>query len=426
MKWRYAWRELWHHPLMMLLIFVQNVVVFAVTVSMISTIVSRYNTYREIADLVSGNGAVYTLQNYQDYYQNKEGEWAYSCAYTREEVESGLTDAKVQGCDNWGVGIDGDVQDCRLNAYDEALWKCHQPALAAGRWFSDRDKQTEELEVVIAQKGGKDGRYQVGDILSAGKELKDWVNEGDDIQISFKVIGIIENGASILGSKLEERNSKEDYRTLFWNYYDYYNDGLYLFGIQSDLLRCKHQHAGAWVEMMSGECFFSWETEDPEVISSNQAKVMKNATATDTKDYALIRRESKKYIWEQVRMILPILITLCIMTVLSTVCNMAIMVQKSLRNYAVYYINGLSWKKCISIHIFSMILLEGGSFLLVMAGLFLMKFGGALKHTVISPGLWQMAGCLLLCLLFTLFGIGVVRRETHGVSAKQILTRGGE
>ena len=64
MKWRYAWRELWHHPLMMLLIFVQNVVVFAVTVSMISTIVSRYNTYQEISDLVSGNGAVYTLQGY--------------------------------------------------------------------------------------------------------------------------------------------------------------------------------------------------------------------------------------------------------------------------------------------------------------------------------------------------------------------------
>ena len=412
MKWRYAWRELWHHPLMMLLIFVQNVVVFAVTVSMISTIVSRYNTYREISDLVSGNGAVYTLESYQDYYKNKEGEWHYSCAYTREEVESGLTDAKVQGCYNWGVGIDGDVQSCSLTAYDDALWKCHRPAIAAGRWFSDRDKQTEELEVVIAQKGGKDGRYQVGDTLSAEKELRDWVNEGDDTKISFKVIGIIENGASILGSKLDERNSKEDYRTLFWNYYDYYNDGLYLFGIQSDLLRCKHQHAGAWTEKMLGECFFSWETEDPEVISSNQVKVMKNATATDTRDYALIRRESKKYIWEQVRMILPILITLCIMTVLSTVCNMAIMVQKSLRNYAVYYINGLSWKKCISIHIFSMILLEGGSFLLMMAGLFLLKLGGALKYTVISPGLWQMAGCLLLCLLFTLFGIGVVRRET--------------
>lgn len=426
MKWRYAWRELWHHPLMMLLIFVQNVVVFAVTVSMISTIVSRYNTYREISDLVSGNGAVYTLESYQDYYKNKEGEWHYSCAYTREEVESGLTDAKVQGCYNWGVGIDGDVQDCSLTAYDEALWKCHRPAIAAGRWFSDRDKQTEELEVVIAQKGGKDGRYQVGDTLSAEKELRDWVNEGDDTKISFKVIGIIENGASILGSKLEGKKSKEDYRTLFWDYYDYYNDGLYLFGIQSDLLRCKHQHAGAWTEKMLGECFFSWETEDPKVISSNQEKVMKNATATDTKDYELIRRESKKYIWEQVRMILPILITLCIMTVLSTVCNMAIMVQKSLRNYAVYYINGLSWKKCRSIHIFSMILLEGGSFLLVTAGLFLLKLGGALKYTVISPGLWQMAGCLLLCLLFTLFGIGVVRRETHGVSAKQILTRGGE
>ncbi|RHV04189.1 hypothetical protein DXB96_08275 [Clostridium sp. OM07-10AC] len=109
----------------------------------------------------------------------------------------------MQGCYNWGVGIDGDVQDCSLTAYDEALWKCHRPAIAAGRWFSDRDKQTEELEVVIAQKGGKDGRYQVGDTLSAEKELRDWVNEGDDTKISFKVIGIIENGASILGSKLE-------------------------------------------------------------------------------------------------------------------------------------------------------------------------------------------------------------------------------
>lgn len=70
----------------------------------------------------------------------------------------------------------------------------------------------------------------MGDTLSAEKELRDWVNEGDDTKISFKVIGIIENGASILGSKLDERNSKEDYRTLFWNYYDYYNDGLYLSG----------------------------------------------------------------------------------------------------------------------------------------------------------------------------------------------------
>lgn len=78
MKWRYAWRELWHHPLMMLLIFVQNVVVFAVTVSMISTIVSRYNTYREISDLVSGN------------------HWRVTRIITRTRRENGITAVHTQ------------------------------------------------------------------------------------------------------------------------------------------------------------------------------------------------------------------------------------------------------------------------------------------------------------------------------------------
>ena len=419
MKWKYAGRELWKHPVMVLLIFIQTVVVFAVLISMVSVIVSRYTRYHEVEKLLLGNGQVGNLKNLQ-YKDNSDS------IQTAKQAEENLPHGTAASCYKWVYEIEGDEQTITMIGYDELLWKCHRPGLADGRWFRDSDTESEELEVVIAQKGGAQGKYRVGDLLYMRSDMiSEMLEDGKedhegDTQIALKVVGIIKEGAVILGTESASPQTT-DYRSFFWNYNAFFEENMYIFGIQDDLYRYKMSKANGWYTMMDGLSFLSWNTDDSELISENEEYMMTHSLYTSAYNFDKIRDNSRSYIFEQVKTLLPILVTLVIMTILSTACNMAIMLRQGMRHYVVYYINGLSWRECFGLHIRAVCFLEAGIFLLTFLGIAICQLAGVLNSTIISIGPWHILCCAGMCLLFVLMSLLVAAGQIRGKAAKDIL-----
>lgn len=419
MKWKYAGRELWKHPVMVLLIFVQTVVVFAVLISMVSVIVSRYTRYHEVEKLLAGNGQVGNLKNLQ-FKDNPNS------VQTAKQAQENLPHGTAASCYKWVYEIEGDERPITMIGYDEAMWKCHCPSIADGRWFRDKDTESEELEVVIAQKGGTGGKYRVGDLLymRPGMISEMMENGGEDhegdAQIALKVVGIIKEGAAILGTESASPQTA-DYRSFFWNYNASFEENMYIFGIQDDLYRYKMSKAPGWFTIMDGLAFLSWNTDDSELISKNEEYMMTHGMYTAAYNFDKIRDNSRSYIFEQVKTLLPILVTLIIMTILSTACNMAIMLRQGMRHYAVYYINGLSWRECFGLHIRAVCFLEAGILLLTLLGIGICQLAGVLKSTVIFIGPWQILCCVCMCLLFGLISLLVAAGQIRGKTAKDVL-----
>ena len=103
MKWKYAVRELWKHPVMVLLIFIQTVVVFAVLISLVSVIVSRYTRYHEVEKLLAGNGQVGNLVNLE----HKDNP---NSIQTAKQAQENLPHGTAASCYKWAYEIEGDEQ----------------------------------------------------------------------------------------------------------------------------------------------------------------------------------------------------------------------------------------------------------------------------------------------------------------------------
>lgn len=415
MRWKYALFELNNYRKIVTFIALQTLIVFIVVIAIVSIITSRAERYNSVRDLMKGKGQVFSVVSLTDT-SNKD------LIQTKKMIENCMDSAEVNGCYDWGFSIENDEQNVVMTGYDDKLWQCYSPRLDSGRWFTNQDKEsTDILEVVIAQKRGKGGRYKVGDMISAESTFaEDCSFDGKGKEMKLKVIGIVANGASLLGDS-STSDSKRDYRDLFWDYYDYYSEGIYIFGIQSDLYQFKMQHARRWFTKMGGLSFFSWKTNDSDSIRDNQVFLLEHGVFLSETDFESLREHSEKYVFEQLKYLLPIIIPLCVLTILSTACNMAIITKKSLKNYAVYYINGLSWKKCRGICFRSNLILEVGALGLALTALFVVSCFHLVDASVISLDFPQIGICIILSFLFSTIGIGVSYLEIKNVTVNDIL-----
>lgn len=416
MKWKYAWKEAAMHPVMMLLIFVQTVVVFIVLISMISVITSRYDKYNSIEGLLEGRGQVGEL-----IFLNKSDKEQSDLIQSSSLAEKYLSKVEVSACYDWEFEINGNSQDVIMTGYDDEMWECYSPELEDGRWFQEKDLDVNVMEVVIAQKDGLNGKYQVGDRITAAPELVERsLAKVEQKPMELEVIGIIADGASVLGIK-DSTVDTDDYRSLFWNYSDDYEEKIYIMGIQSDFYHYKMNYALSWFTKMGGLTFFSWQTDESDVISKNQSYLMENGMYGSVKDFEQVRQSSLEYVFEQIKTVLPILLTLILLTALSTVSNTAILLRQNIRNYAIYYINGLTWKECVFVHLRNILLTELGILLITLAGVEFCDFMGWFNHTVISIGGWQLLGCAGVVFLYVLSSVLVTYQQIGKKTAKDVL-----
>ena len=136
---------------------------------------------------------------------------------------------------------------------------------------------------------------------------------------------------------------------------------------------------------------------------------------------AEMRENSMEYIMNQMNMLIPILIAMIILTLMSIISSTVIMIRQNMHNYSIYYMMGFTWKRCVLIHVESVIMMQMGIFLFTMLCLAICEKIGALDRMVFSIGKWQLLGCFAMMVLFIVFSILLSFLLIGKKSAKDIL-----
>ena len=98
------------------------------------------------------------------------------------------------------------------------------------------------------------------------------------------------------------------------------------------------------------------------------------------------------------------------------------MIRQNMHNYSIYYMLGLTWRKCMSIHVLSVIMMQMGIFVFTIFCIGICKKLGALDRTVFALGGWQLLGCLVMIVFFIVFSIVLSFLLIGKKSAKDILS----
>ena len=64
-----------------------------------------------------------------------------------------------------------------------------------------------------------------------------------------------------------------------------------------------------------------------------------------------MRPNNMQSLFEPAYYLLPIILVLTILTAVGCISSSALTTRRRLRNYAIYYVNGLQWKQCIFINL---------------------------------------------------------------------------
>lgn len=381
------------------------------------------------------------LQKYETFasYLEQKGYYTES-GYLQKEDENGqpvlLRDAQelkeyLPGVDQvlsvgkiWEPYLDGSDTAWNAWCYSPAVVDILHPQMQEGRWFTKKDREADVLRAVVSY--NTEG-IKVGETYELSSSIT-------DAKIKVQVIGIMKDRQSLFNAD-EARQQYGDYRDFYYTY-DYeaedqtplliLDDGQILNEKTGDAFKYLNYRLspdkGFQKQLFGGTLF----TFDKGLDKADQKKLLMKFTENSSLNRCVTLTSMKKKSWDYILseyyQYLPVLICLFVFVVIAAISANVITVKRQLRNYAIYYICGLSWKKCACISLFVGMFGAGLAFLLATAGVAVVQVGGLVKNTALQLGSWQLIGCVVAAAGYILLSwsvpLGIVRKT----SAKEIMT----
>ena len=393
-----ALRNLRKNPVMNIICLVQLIAVFMITAVMVSAMSIRYRTYEPVRDILESNG-LYCVYSEICGAVKPGGatvdirDSIFSADELREymQADSVITIQIASAIPN---GFNGERTDetlykpARPLFYDDEILRRYKPELKKGRWISG---DSDELEVVIPE-----GTYgaDIGDTIDFLI-----VQVADPVQVSMRVVGILEDGTEILGRERPRNETGDIYRLMYEPYYiNIEGDRNPVMLASSSAL--ERLYPGTQAQMETA--FFIYNNgPDSEQWLRNAAQLSPSMVIS----LSDMNANSLAYLREQLLQLLPIVVVLMILVIVSAVSVSAISARQRLNDYAKFYILGLRWKQCAMVNFLQA--LTTGAAALVITALVLLAAG----LTPISQSImiiwnpWLMlslVGILALYLVFSM------------------------
>lgn len=233
--------------------------------------------------------------------------------------------------------------------------------------------------------------------------------------ISVKVVGIIAENEKVL---LSSETYENDYRDVYLSCENDAGNTPVLFLRQQDF----EQYADFMNYRHAGDLFVSYPDSITEDALAESQKIIKdNADYTTSMEFSELKEGSLDYIAEQVYTLLPIAVGVLILTLTGAMSVNAISIKKQLRNFSIYYICGLQWKKCIWINtliLFLQVLFAGIiSFAMIEIG----QWTGLLNSTVIQLGIWQLLCCIAIGCFYLGLSLLLPLQIIHKTTPNEVL-----
>lgn len=351
---RTAWKTLRKSWAMNGVTVLQLSAALLVTAMMVSSICLRYSRYTPFKDFFQGRGSMAQyapfLPYFSDMMTDETGEARF--VETTEEFSSHFAaPVETLGLHSLWTAIEPKSKALRADktyhiqakSMDAELIERYTPPLAAGRWLST-NPDVDMPEAVISYQTDD---WQVGDIVTLHFSFNSILDETllytQDVDV--KIVGMLADGAEIPGMLGLVTNDFRD----FFSPWSNEREG-------SSLLLCSYPQIAALdtkpatIQPYSGYVLMHYtEPVTAEECLADQQLMMQNG-ANYVFDLEDMETRSRAYLWQEVYNLLPIIVMLMILVAVSSISTTALATRRRLRDYAVYALSGLPWKRCILIN----------------------------------------------------------------------------
>ena len=224
-----------------------------------------------------------------------------------------------------------------------------------------------------------------------------YVNAVQEVKIKAKVVGVIKDGAEVIW---KPRDSNYTYKSLYYPYYLKREDSEPLILFSESVLE-KHLPAAPY----TGNMLIKYPNGTSEKVIKEDMKALAKMNAHFPASLKQMDAKSKKYLYEQVYQLLPIVIVLMVLTMVSAVSSSALSARRNLKDYAKFYVLGLKWKECGLIHLAEAAVIGGASVILAAVGFAAINFTPLSEMWVVFANSWLFGALALLILLYLAFSM---------------------
>ncbi len=405
-------KNLW----MNLFVVAQMIIVLFSVVCIGSVIENVYQYYHRFEDYFSRAGWVF----YTCYAVIGEDQLCTDA----EQLENILQKADVMTCyetEDLNCSLKSGRRKANYRIYDHELVTSYVPALESGCWL---DRCTKEQGVIPAVVSHNDYGIQTGDVL----DLVERGGKSKEYTWQVKIVGVLEDGASILGWPQSNINGHGDYRSMYTDYL-LSEQGKPIFLMDMDQIKQeeKEHNNRVFPRRLANVTLVRYDKD----ITYEEKKANDNLLLSTMDIYMKypmqeVRDNSMEDLRNSMKAYVTIFAGALFLTLISTISIITMIVRQQMRLYAIFYICGMNWEDCVRINRVSTLItaaMAGISFFLTM----LVLWGcGMFKKTIITLGVLQILGCVSVLLLYVVLAGWIVRFVLRNKQAKKILVEVAE
>lgn len=338
-----AWNDFRKNIVMNIFIILQVAVSLVITAVTISTISIRSQYYTPFKDLFTSNGIFLKFTSSPNFDSSQMNIYDY---LDKQDILDECPNADhVYSCYNIFGYVDSfdNGENYFFQSYDDEWIEKYQPELAEGRWLTS-ETDSNQIEIVVSE---NDYGVNIGDVLSFTG-----LNYPDEVSFTGKVVGIFKDNAKIMGGNIYDNGSLEmDFNSVYYPFNHEIEGQIAILASHTAI-----QNITSDFELMFDTDYViqpiisSMIITYPDNVSLAQIEADKNNLlqygSANSITLDELNDNSISYLLEKAEMFFPIIIILFILASVSSISSSALITRKNLKNYALYYVNGLQWKHC--------------------------------------------------------------------------------
>lgn len=410
---RYAVKNIKKESVVRILAVLQLAVIIVISVVMSSSVLLRYRYYAPFGDILQSNGILCDFMPHANYdEERKQNPLKY---IADDELKNFIPDiVNVVSCNSslcFFVDNDKNTLDAGVLPlfYDDEIIGRYKPELSEGRWLN-KSNDADCIEGVISE---NTLGIKVGDKVKMGFMS---LNEEDQFK-DVLIVGKISTNSKIVSYGMGGEIEGETNMT---NLYETVNPVIKeetTILLSSDYLS---EHTSI-IQGIFGPALVTFPENYPQEKIEQAREQISEYNCRRSMMLSEVNEKSIDYILEHIKNLLPIIIVLGIMTVISAVSNSALSTRRDIKDFAIFYINGLRWKHCALISLIQALIMAACS--VILAGF------GILALTFFNPGIklifrWETIMCAAaIVLFFMLVSLIMPLIMLSRTTPKQILTR---
>lgn len=391
-------------------IIIQLTIVLLTFIFMISSLYSRIEFYLPIKDILNQKASAITFgSEYIDKTQNKTFLLDYKTSPLKQELKN-----VKEVYTRYLPYVNNEEISLSVMSYDDSVINMYTPKLQKGKWLNNIGSYTgfDKIPAVIYQ---NDYSYNVGDTIEG--VAKTYSNY--DINVSFEIVGILNEDSKIFGRSNESLNNHLSFYESPSEIFQYEienNESLIMLVLPNKIVT--DLNIVAYYGSVNSIVTYDENISDKDVILNTSELNMRYGSISE--NIWTINEKSVIYIKTQLYTLLPIVICIAIIAVISSICTSAIITKKNLKSYVIFFICGIKWRQCLIICLFNNLCTSIISSLI--------SFGLAILISLcfnidLTFNIYSLLSCSVIMLLFTFLSLILPYKILKSSSPCELLIR---